>query len=106
MRLFLGLYKLSDDHVPVPMHNTLEWAQWMESGNRIVGRTIKERHVISTVFLGVDHNFGYSSTPILFETMVFDPTGNDILQIRCSTWDEAVAQHKDVVRRVRSAIDN
>lgn len=55
----------------------MEWARWMEVGdNRRVDYTVISDDVyVSTVFLGLDHNFSFDSHaehfPILFETMIF-----------------------------------
>jgi hypothetical protein len=50
---------------------------------------------VSTVFLGIDHNFLGIGDPILFETMLF-PLSENIMeyQDRYSTWDEAVVGHR------------
>lgn len=59
--------------------------------------------MVSTVFLGVDHNFvGGSNPPVLFEAAVFyhradGPQVMDEHFCRASTWDEALAQHAEVV---------
>jgi hypothetical protein len=53
--------------------------------------------MVSTVFLGTDRAFGYSLTPILFETMVFlDGDGDNDCE-RCSDWREAEFQHHMMV---------
>ena len=62
------------------------------------------KFLISTVFLGVDHNFDITdgSDPILFETMIFDNTDaqtmfRDLYQDRYRTWDEAKVGHRKAV---------
>lgn len=58
---------------------------------------------VSTVFLVIDHGFGDSGPPVLFETMVVvDGVWNDDCK-RCCTWDEAVAQHERVVAMLAAA---
>lgn len=53
----------------------MTWARWLESeqGSRDkqIGNTQLPEVRVSTVFLGLDHNFG-GGKPILFETMVFE----------------------------------
>jgi len=57
---------------PVQVESITEWAEWFEKGDRIVKQTDIGEVKISTVFLGIDHNFHPNSkAPILFETMVF-----------------------------------
>ena len=57
---------------------------------------------ISTVFLGLDHQFG-KGRPLLFETMVF---GGELDQEmdRYSTYEEAEKGHKFMVKRVKEKI--
>lgn len=54
---------------------------------------------VSTVFLGLDHNFG-DGPPLLFETMIFGGPHADF-QARCSTWSEAEKQHADALRMAK-----
>lgn len=58
--------------------------------------------LVSTVFLPIDHNFGYGGKPVLFETMVFW-TGHEIDNEceRYHAWDEAEKGHLAMVERVR-----
>ena len=99
-------------HEPVKEPDLLAWGKWMESGeNRVVQQETIGEYFISTVFLGLDHNWQWWTLrqalatdetepterpqPILFETMVFHKKRDDIdYQMRCATWDEAVQQHE------------
>jgi len=94
----LNLYRL-DGHRPVAMGDDelLAWAEWFATADRHVGLWRVGDVRVSTVFLGIDH--GWSSEPLLFETMVFGGS-LDGLRERCSTWEEAEAQHQEVLRRV------
>lgn len=67
--------------------------------DRIVEKTDVDQVTVSTVFLGIDHGFGSSDKPIVFETMVFGGELNDEMT-RCSTWTEAEKMHSDMVARV------
>lgn len=49
--------------------------------------------LVSTVFLGIDHRFGREGKPLLYETMVFGLPWDEEVQWRCSTYEEAMAQH-------------
>jgi hypothetical protein len=74
MRLALGHYILNENGDPVECTDLLEWARWFETKERIVSQnTICEvpRIWVSTVFLGLDHNFSDEGPPVLFETMIF-----------------------------------
>ena len=90
------------DGEPVKEPRLFVWAQWMESGDRAVARTEVGESVVSTVFLGLDHNFFGHGAPILFETLVL--TGpNDGEGERYSTLEEARLGHERMVARVRGA---
>src|SRR5687767_12387471 len=88
-----------DGHTPVLCHDLLQWAQCFggEDARRVADTTIGEARV-STVFLGLDHSFGYGP-PLLFETMVFGgPLDQE--QERCTTWEQAEEMHKAMCARV------
>lgn len=62
---------------------------------------------ISTVFLGLDHNYSREGSPILFETMIFSDTFEDSdldYCERCSTWREALKMHRDAIEHVKLLI--
>lgn len=92
----LGNYILVNRE-PVACNDTLEWGRWFEEATFTKERIVAQDDIggcfVSTVFLGLDHNFGYSDRPILFETMIFNGP-NDQYQERCSTWEEAALMHK------------
>ena len=88
----MNLYILNGK-TPVPALNALVWSQCTARVRTSVQSDVR----VSTVFLGVDHRVGDAGPPLLFETMIFG--GNrDGLQLRCSTWDEAVLQHQKAMR--------
>ena len=98
-----------DGHKVVPVADLIEWAKKFETMNRRVAETFvgRARYVlrggpkpvrVSTVFLGLDHGLG--GKPLWFETMVFGGK-LDQEQDRYETWDEAVAGHKAMVKKVR-----
>lgn len=91
-----GKYRL-EGHTPVACEDLLEWAQSFESSERRVAQTdIKDGVRVSTVFLGMDHNFGSDGPPLLFETMIFGGP-HDGYQVRYPTWDEAERGHEEAV---------
>lgn len=82
-----------------------EYAEWYGAqGNNIirVGYAESATKQVSTVFLGLDHNWNEGNRPLLFETMVFpndSDSSEDELCERYSTWDEALAGHKEISER-------
>lgn len=52
-------YILDEKGNPIPEPNLLKWGRWMQtSEDRFVARTTVGESVVSTVFLGLDHQFG------------------------------------------------
>lgn len=94
----LGKYILRG-HTPVPCEDLLQWANWFENAERHVAEDRVGEARVSTVFLGLDHNFGREGPPILFETMVFGgPCDGE--QNRYATWDEAAQGHQTMLKRL------
>jgi hypothetical protein len=90
-----GRYILDDDGEPVPEPALLRWVRWMEHGtNHIVQQTrLNDRVHVSTVFLGLDHNFGWKGPPVLWETMIFGGV-LDGYQERYSSLGDAILGHE------------
>ena len=97
-------YKLDADNHLVPMRDVLEWGVWLEDADRRVGYTqVTSQIIVSTVFLGLDHNFFEDGPPIVFETLVMGgPLDGEMA--RYSSWDDAETGHRMLVKRVRKAI--
>lgn len=57
---------------------------------------------VSTVWLGLDHNWSRNGPPLIFETMIFPlGTSMDVDCDRYSTEAEAIAGHKRMVKVAR-----
>lgn len=87
-------------HEPVRCRDVVAWALWFETADRRVAETACGAYRVSTVFLGLNHQFG-KGPPLLFETMVFEGERPLSMQRRYSTWDEAEKGHGTVVEFVR-----
>lgn len=85
---------------PIREFDLLKWAMWFETADRRVCETIlgtlNGEIRVSTVFLGLDHNFSGSGRPVLFETMIFGGQHNNEM-VRTSTWAKAEAAHKYMI---------
>lgn len=105
------LYILDEQGNPQPCPDVIEWGEWMEasmkSGARVIAHDRDEggrnEIFISTVFLGIDHNYLFEGPPILFETMVFGGV-LDQEQRRYATRSEAYAGHQEMCRRVHESL--
>ena len=81
-----------------------EWrTMWGNPDARRVAKTEIDDILISTVFLGIDHNFIIKGPPILFETMVFGGNLDEEL-VRYCTYEEAERGHKNMVQRVKNSL--
>jgi hypothetical protein len=86
----------------------MEWARMFEDGGEDYRRVAYDLIVygeghaeISTVWLGLDHNFSMYGPPLIFETMVFGgPDEDEMEQHRYSTEEEARIGHAGVVEMV------
>ncbi len=122
-------YYILRDKTPVKC-TLMEWARWFEEtakagslGRHVahdeVGDDMRGRYYVSTVFLGLDHNYWDHGPPILFETMVFkhepwtDSFGHehavksadvDGWFDRYATWDKAEAGHRRIFNKVKAHV--
>lgn len=97
-------YVLDEAGVPRPEADITAWARWFETSieqRRVAWTEIGETHV-STVFLGIDHNW-VSSPPILYETMIFGGE-HDQYQRRHHTAAQAMAHHDQLVAALRDGV--
>ena len=100
----LGNYILKG-HEAVRINDTLEWAKWFESANRKVAKDSVEgtKIEVSTVFLGLDHNFSQVGPPVLFETMVFGLLDSEEVMDRYETWEAAEVGHAKILADMENA---
>lgn len=71
-----GFYILDDLGRPMEVDEIRVWGTWFETHSRVVEQTVVgDRLFVSTVFLGLDHNFGMAGPPVLWETMLFFHNG-------------------------------
>ena len=90
-------YVLDDQGDPVVEPNFDRWAEWFaDNFVRRIDRTQVDDADVSTVFLGVDHQWG-DGPPLLFETMIFGGR-YDGHQWRWSTRQAAIDGHTAVVK--------
>jgi hypothetical protein len=89
----------------------ITWAQWMETfENRRIALDTIGGITVSTVFLGVDHNFSGEGGPILFESLVTakyldEPdsvTEQELETVRYRTYEEAVKGHSALVLQAKA----
>lgn len=84
------------DGAPISL---LEWGQKLEHNRQVADTTVGSVRV-STVWLGLNHNWG-DGPPLIFETMVFEGPDDGWLD-RYATLEEAEAGHAEVVRRLEA----
>jgi hypothetical protein len=70
---------------------------------RVAATEVGEARV-STVFLGLDHNFFGSGPPLLYETLVFGGSMDSEMR-RYATRAEALVGHDEVVRLVQAGAE-
>jgi len=81
----------------------MSWSKSFENidEKRVRETTLPDGKWISTVWLGLNHNFCSSGPPLIFETMVFPKEGEygELDCNRYSTEEEAIAGHEAMVER-------
>lgn len=89
-----------DGKLAVPCSTLEEWSRsFADFDARRVAHTMIGANLVSTIFLGINHNFG-EGDPLLFETMIFrDEESGECW--RTSSWEEAEAQHLVAVEIIR-----
>jgi hypothetical protein len=103
--MFTNHYILDEQGNPV-LADLDTWAAWIQKAERHVGDEKVGPYRISTVFLGLDHQYG-EGPPVLWETMIFrspadDEDDLDQHQERCSgSKEQAEAMHHKVVELVK-----
>jgi hypothetical protein len=86
--------------------NPISFPRWGELFHdreyQIVQQDRVAGYFVSTVWLGIDHGWGWSERPLIFETMVFhdDGSGDDLECRRYSSEAEARAGHVELVEQV------
>jgi hypothetical protein len=90
----------------------MTWAQWLEKNrsHRIIAQEeLPGGYFLSTVFLGLNHQYAPRGKPLWFETMIFSPPTGEVSLItgkvhkigaevyckRYSTLAEALAGHRE-----------
>jgi hypothetical protein len=96
-------YRLTEDKKVVPVE-MLEWARAFEKDRLIKKTELDNGVLVSTVFLGLDHQYG-NGPPLVFETMIFG-TGGDEYQTRCSTYEQALEMHQTALLTVPDLLIN
>jgi hypothetical protein len=109
----MNFYYILDEHgEPQPMTDVLAWGLWFDRASRDRSRIIQQDYVegtaddqrvgVSTVFLGLDHNFTATGPPVLWESLVFGTALNG-QQRRYTSKAAAIRGHQDLVARVSEA---
>ena len=96
-------YKLIG-RLPVPVRDFDEWVMWrIQNPELHVNSTQVGPVLVSTIFLGLDHNHREDGDPLLFETMAFNDS--QVMGCgRCTTWDEAEQQHAAAVEWAKELV--
>jgi hypothetical protein len=97
------LFILNERGEPVEERNISRWSDWLATNARTVRIETIGDSTVSTIYLGLDHNFLQGGPPILWETMVF---GGKLAhkQTRCAgSREQAEAMHAAMIEKVKAA---
>lgn len=103
------MYWILDGNTPVKVESVFEWAQWFETADRRIALTELNGAEVSTVFLGLDHNYGMGP-PLLYETMVFETEGSNFTLANSGPWrtptrEEALRVHRGVTASIEEELN-
>lgn len=102
---FMVNYILDPVGNPQPESDLIRWAEWMQSQDRKVKVDKIGKVRVSTVFLGIDHNFSRFGPPILWETMIFGGP-HDQYQERYTSLKAAKTGHEKAVTLAKGECDH
>lgn len=97
-------YYILIDRTPMAV-DAMTWAKQFDKRCdhwQVAFDKIDARCNVSTVFLGLDHNFSGRGDPVLFETMIFGGALDDGRWRYC-TWADAERGHAEAVAQARIA---
>jgi hypothetical protein len=94
------IFSRRDGDFKIGCGKLIKWARKNIHTNRRIDLTVVPPDIeVSTVFLGINHDFRYR-TPVLFETMIFGGE-YDRMQWRYTTIKKARQGHRNAVALVR-----
>ncbi len=70
----------------------------------IIRKTIYINAKVSTVWLGINHNFDPNGTPLIFESMIFGGEHTEY-QDRYETEEQAIAGHQRIITAIENGED-
>jgi hypothetical protein len=94
-------YILDESNTPVAV-DLMAWASFIDRDRNRVALDERGDVTVSTVFLGLDHSFGFGP-PVLWETMIFGGE-HDQYQERYTSHADAVKGHKRAVELAFGAV--
>jgi hypothetical protein len=94
-------YTLDADGQPVPCDDVIAWSLWFETADRHVAQDADEATGVrvSTVFLGLDHQWKHGAPPLLWETLIFGGA-RDGETYRYSSRAAALDGHRAICREL------
>lgn len=95
-----GNYILDENGDPQAV-DILTWGKMFETADRTVAVEMIGDWRVSTVFLGLDHNFSDTGPPILWETMVFGLPDDEEIMDRYTSKVDALKGHKRICDEMR-----
>jgi hypothetical protein len=103
---YYGRYVLIGE-TPFEEPDLRRWGDWFEratrDGSRQIGNDKVGEATISTVFLGIDHNYYSDGLPVLFETMIFGGDLDNHTE-RWRSYREALRGHEMIVHAMRTGL--
>jgi len=97
-------YLLNKAGEPVNEPDVLTWARGLEKLDRTVAKDRIGAATVSTVFLGLDHNFIGTGPPVLWESMVFGSRLEGTCMRCAGSREQAIAMHGKILAIVKAGL--
>ena len=99
---FPDMWVMNPDHSVEPVETLEEWAKRFDPDTRQVGSTkLTDGRWLSTVFLGINHQFHGAGPPLLFETAILAEDGAEVVE-RYASFDDAEIGHRGHLKRLQA----
>lgn len=85
-----GRYHEEDTDFHIAVENGLDQSRWRVGDDYF--EDVDDVLRVSTVWLGIDHSFGFGDEPLIWETMIFSEHGADHYELDTQCWRHATRE--------------
>lgn len=105
------IYYILEGKEVVKCNDKIAWERWMKNqgfmgiSNKIIKQTTVGKIFISSIFSGIDHGYLRTSSPLVFEAMIFNGyLKKGFKGFIYSTYEETVNHHDRLVAKAKKLL--